>query len=222
MNELKINIEEKKYSNTTILQSINLKLNKAGIYGIIGKNGAGKTTLFKSITKETDFTGGIYFNQKEIQFKKVGYLPTEPFLYEELKVKEFYDFYFQLVNSKKLDLKSQELLFPIDENKFIKSLSTGMRKKVALNSLFFQKDIDFYIFDEPFNGLDIESNLALIKKIQELSQSKIILISSHILSSLYEFCNEIYLIQNKKIERFEKEEFNTLEDYFISNINSKY
>lgn len=215
MNHLQINILEKKFGDKIVLKEVSLSINSNGVYGVIGKNGAGKTTLFKSILKETKYDGKINFNEQDVLYKKVGYCPTDPFLYDELSVKEFYEFYFYITNNQKLILSDHQLLYDVDVTKSISSLSTGMRKKVFLNSLFFQKEIDFYIFDEPFNGLDIESNLILIKKIKELAKDKIVLISSHILSSMYDFCDQIFLVHNQSIVSFQPEKYSDLEEYFI-------
>lgn len=215
MGKLEISINEKFYGKKLILNQANLSISENGIYGVIGKNGAGKTTLFKSVLKETNYSGDIKFDEKSIQYKKVGYCPTDLFLYDELSVEEFYEFFYYIINKEKLELSSQNLLYDVDLAKSIKALSTGMRKKVFLNSMFFQKEIDFFIFDEPFNGLDIESNLILIKKMKELSKDKIVLVSSHILSSMYDFCNKIYLVHDQSILDFQPENFKDLEGYFI-------
>lgn len=215
MSSLKVNIQEKKYRSKSVLENLNFTISENGIYGIIGKNGAGKTTLFKSILKEVSFNGEISFGEDEISFKRVGYCPTDPFLYNELTVKEFYAFYYYATNKKEINNDEDVFLYDVDSNKTIKALSTGMRKKVFLNCVFFQDDVDFYIFDEPFNGLDIESNLLLIKKMRTLAKTKIVLVSSHILSSMYDFCDEIYLVENKRTERFTPDQYVQLESHFV-------
>ena len=85
-----------------------------------------------------------------------------------------------------------------------------MKKKTYLNAIF-QKEHHIYILDEPFNGLDLESNYQLINFLKEKSKTAIVLISSHILEVLYSNCKSIFVVKNKNIEQVEKSEFSTIE-----------
>lgn len=88
-----------------------------------------------------------------------------------------------------------------------------MKKKLALTAILLQQNIIF-ILDEPFNGVDIQSNLlitGIINKFKELG--KTIIISSHIFSTLADTCDEIFLLQNGEIvKKVEKVEFDNLEN----------
>ena len=87
-----------------------------------------------------------------------------------------------------------------------------MKKKLALTAILLQKN-NVYILDEPFNGVDIQSNLIIteiIKRLKELG--KTVIISSHIFSTLAEVCDEIYLMKHGEIiKTVEKKDFNNLE-----------
>lgn len=205
---LQINIKKKAFGNKTVLQDINLSISGNGIYGVVGKNGEGKTTFFKIITTLLDFQGTISYNNKPVKHNEIAFFPTEVPLYDELTANEFSDFYREL-----LDLKTEnkQNLFDVPHDKLIKTFSTGMKKKAFMNAVF-QKEYPIYIFDEPFNGLDLESNYLLMNYIRELSKNSIILISSHILEILYKDCNKIILIKNTAIKEFEKQEFLKIED----------
>lgn len=85
-----------------------------------------------------------------------------------------------------------------------------MKKKTYLNAVF-QKEFSIYILDEPFNGLDLESNYLLMNYIRELSKRSIIFISSHILEILYKDCDKIFLLKSKNIQGFEKIHFSEIE-----------
>ena len=85
-----------------------------------------------------------------------------------------------------------------------------MKKKTYLNAIF-QKEHHIYILDEPFNGLDLESNYQLINFLKEKSKTAIVFISSHILEVLYSNCKSIFVVKNKNIEQVEKSEFSTIE-----------
>ena len=89
---------------------------------------------------------------------------------------------------------------------------TGMKKKLALTAILLQGN-DVFILDEPFNGVDIQSNLIITEIIKELKKlEKTVLISSHIFSTLAETCDEIYLMKNGEIiQQVAQIDFNKLE-----------
>jgi len=211
MLDIEINTVKYKSSKESILNNIKLNIDKPGIYGIIGKNGVGKTTFFKCILNSLNFEGKILLEGKEIKKESILWLPTEPFLYNELTGKEFIDFYNLLTQN--IQIKTEDYKFKIPHHDFIENYSTGMKKKTYLNSIL-TKDYDLYILDEPFNGLDIESNIALINILKEISKDKIILLSSHILDSLFSISTHIFLLQEKNIKIFKKDFFLEIEEYF--------
>ncbi len=204
---LNIQISEKRFGSKTILESINLEILENGIYGFVGKNGQGKTTLFKCVLGLTEFEGKITLNSERLIIKNITWCPTEPDLYNELTAKEFYDFYRELTNSK---ISNANLLFDVPVNQLIKEFSTGMKKKTYLNAIF-QNEHQIYILDEPFNGLDLESNYILMNFLKQKSEKSIVLISSHILEILYNNCKSIFIIKNKNSHVFPKENFNLIE-----------
>lgn len=205
---LDISISKKEFGNKIILENINIEIHENGIYGIAGKNGEGKTTLFKCMLSLTPFEGKISFQNEALKSRKVAWCPTEPALYEELTAAEFYDFYRELTSSTS---NNSQILFDVTENQLIKNFSTGMKKKTYLNAVF-QNDYPIYILDEPFNGLDLEANYILVQYLKEKSKSSIILISSHILEILYANCETIFIIKDKKIANFQKNDFRKIED----------
>jgi len=202
-----INIKEKKYSDKIVLENIEIRIDKFGIYGIVGKNGQGKTTLFKCITGLENYSGNTTLFNKKLSLQDVAWCPTEVKIYDELTANEFYDFYSHLLN---IEFKQTDPLFDIPKNKLIKEFSTGMKKKAYLNAVL-QKKYSVYIFDEPFNGLDLESNYLLMNYIKTIAKESIVLISSHILEILYKDCESIFLIQSKKTKKIEKQQFTELE-----------
>lgn len=208
---LEINISKKKYSDKTILENVNVSIKENGIYGVIGKNGHGKTTFFKCILGLTTYNGNCSINGNSVLLQDTGWVPTEPPVYDELTAKEFYNFYTHLLDLKEVAIKP---IFEVSENQLIKEFSTGMKKKVYLNAVF-QKEYNFYILDEPFNGLDLESNFLLMNYIRQLSKTSIVFISSHILEILYKDCRKIFLIKNMKIEEFEKNQFEKIEETLL-------
>ncbi|MBZ4035920.1 ATP-binding cassette domain-containing protein [Flavobacterium sp. 17A] len=209
---LKIKIDQKKYSDKLVLEDIKIDIEKPGIYGVIGKNGHGKTTLFKCILGLESYKGSSFLNQEKLLLQNAGWVPTEPAIYDELTAAEFYDFYAHL-----LDLKTFVFneIFDVPENQLIREFSTGMKKKTYLNAVF-QKEFPVYILDEPFNGLDLESNYLLMNYIRELAKKSIIFISSHILEILYKDCDKIFLLKDKNVQEFEKNDFSEIEKKLFS------
>jgi ABC-2 type transport system ATP-binding protein len=207
---LAINIKEKKFTQETLLQNIAVNINKPGIFGLVGKNGHGKTTLFKCALGLEKFTGNCTLNSENIKLYNVAWCPTEPSVYNELTSEEFYDFYRKLLAIKKDKTDVDNLLFDVPKDKLIREFSTGMKKKVYLNAVF-QKVYPVYFLDEPFNGLDLESNHRLIQFLKKQSEKSIIIISSHIMEILYSNCLEIFVLNNKTVLKFEKQNFDLIE-----------
>ena len=208
---LAINIKEKKFTQEILLKNITINIDKPGIFGLVGKNGQGKTTLFKCVLGLEKFTGTCTFNSENIKKQNVAWCPTEPSVYGELTSDEFYDFYRKLLDVKKNKTNVNNLLFEIPKDKLIREFSTGMKKKVYLNAVF-QKAYPVYFLDEPFNGLDLESNYLLIQFLKKQAQNSIIIISSHIMEILYANCLEIFVLNNKTVIKFEKQNFNLIEE----------
>lgn len=204
---LDISISKKEFGSKIIFENTTITIQENGIYGIVGKNGEGKTTLFKCMLSLTPFEGKISFKSEALKSQKIAWCPTEPALYEELTAAEFYDFYRELTSSTS---NNSKMLFDVTENQLIKNFSTGMKKKAYLNAVF-QNDYSIYILDEPFNGLDLESNYILIQYLKEKSKSSIILISSHILEILYANCESIFVIKDKKIENYQKQNYQKIQ-----------
>jgi ABC-2 type transport system ATP-binding protein len=115
-----------------------------------------------------------------------------------------------------LTINSSWLLF------FLTLYSTGMKKKLALLGILLQKN-DFFILDEPYNGVDIQSNIIITEIMHQLKAlNKTVVISSHIFSTLNDTCDEIYLLkEGSLVKRVLQAEFGLLEqemkDFSIGN-----
>jgi ABC-2 type transport system ATP-binding protein len=207
---IKIENLSKHYGKKQVLNSIDLEFKKGKVYGIVGENGAGKTTLFRCISGLETYKGKIksdYINLKN----HLGLLLTEPFLFSKITGKEYIQL---LANAREVKLSNIEdkNIFDLPLNQYASTYSTGMKKKLALTAILLQEN-DVFILDEPFNGVDIQSNLVIteiIKKFKALE--KTVIISSHIFSTLADTCDEIYVMKNGEIiKKVKQEYFNTLE-----------
>ncbi|MCT4579910.1 MAG: ABC transporter ATP-binding protein [Flavobacteriales bacterium] len=216
---LTINNLTKRFGDNTLFKNVTLTFEQGKIIAVIGKNGAGKTTFFNTITKtDNNFEGQLLYHKKPYQkINDLGYVPAELYFYPKITGMEYLNYFLfsrNLTNNGKIEHWNQ--LFQLPLQSFVDSYSTGMKKKLALLGVLIQNN-NIFIFDEPYNGLDIESCLLLDKIILKLKENnKLVIISSHILSSLYEISDQILLIQDQKIEAFtDKKEFKQLNNLLI-------
>lgn len=184
------------YEKEHVLHNLNMNFEKNCIHGIVGLNGSGKTTFFNILAGffKAD-TGVILLNGKAIEKRSIAYIDTESFFYPKLTAREFL-LVFPKTN---LNYNENELadIFKLPLDEFIENYSTGMKKKLLIISQL-KQDKQIYIFDEPFNGLDIESNKSLQVIIELLNKKqKTIFISSHIIEPLYSICHKIYHLKDK-------------------------
>lgn len=196
----------KKYGSKEILNDITTTFEKGKVYGIMGKNGAGKTTLFNCIAGLEKFDGEIN-SELNVLKNELGLLTTEPFFFSKMTGKEYLQL---LCNARSIKVPNfeEKNIFDLPLNQYASTYSTGMKKKLALTAILLQENTCF-ILDEPFNGVDIHSNIIITEIIHKLkSLQKTILISSHIFSTLSETCDEILVLENGKFsKKISKENF---------------
>lgn len=200
----------KSFGSKEILKSITITFEKGKVYGIMGKNGAGKTTLFNCIAGLEKFEGEINSDLKVLK-NELGLLTTEPYFFSKMTGKEYLQL---LCNAREIEVKNfeEKNIFDLPLNQYASTYSTGMKKKIALTAILLQENTCF-ILDEPFNGVDIHSNLIITEIIHKLKNlQKTVLISSHIFSTLSDTCDEILVLENGIFsKRIEKENFSSFE-----------
>lgn len=200
----------KSYGRKKVLNNIQLSLEEGRVYGIVGENGAGKTTLFRCIAGLEDYDGLI---DSKFDYLKnhLGYLQTNPLFMSRITGWEYLKLMCVARKISKDDF-AQQNIFDLPLDQYAETYSTGMMKKLALLGTLLQKN-DIFILDEPFNGVDIQSNIIISEIIHKLRKAnKIVVISSHIFSTLSETCDEIFLLENGRISKsVTKEEFDDLE-----------
>lgn len=200
----------KKYGRKTVLDDINLLFEPGHIYGIVGKNGAGKTTLFRCIAAIESYQGEISSPYPHLR-NHIGYLETNPVFMSYLTGWEYLKLLCQSKRIKTENFEEQNIFdLPLDQ--YATSYSTGMKKKLALMGVLLRKN-DIIILDEPFNGVDIQSNMIILEMINELKNlNKTVLISSHIFSTLSETCDMIIqLSEGRVVKTVKREDYITLE-----------
>jgi ABC-2 type transport system ATP-binding protein len=198
----------KVYKDLTALNKLNLTIDRGDIYGFIGPNGAGKTTTIRILatllrpTSGQAFVCGFSVNgqAKHIR-RKIGYVPDEFGIYEDMTVTEYLEFFASLyeIIGKERRKVIRDVLDLTDlsykEDAQVDSLSRGMRQRLALARVLLHNP-EVLLLDEPASGLDPRARIEireLLKVLQDMG--KTILISSHILSELRELCSKVGIIE---------------------------
>ncbi len=198
------------YKETNAVENVSLSLKKGQIYGFIGKNGAGKTTFIRMISGLAFPTSGSLSlfgkknkNDLEVQRKRIGCMVEAPALYGSMTAKENLEvqrLQRGIPEKNAVDKALETVDLSDTGNKKVKSFSLGMRQRLAI-AIALLSDPEFLILDEPTNGLDpmgIVEIRELLKKINK-ERRVTILISSHILSELYQLATDYIIIHEGKI-----------------------
>lgn len=199
------------FKDKNVLQNLNLKIEEGIILGILGKNGAGKTTLFESLYQSQKYNGEILWQSKKLLRENISYLETENYFYPYITGREYLSYFAKDKLSKTVEL-AEKFQLPLD--KYVQYYSSGMKKKLALiGMLMLDKPIN--ILDEPFNGVDFEGVHLLYDIIHKLKENKkLVIISSHIIETLFHTCDRIVTLENGAISNiFEKSDFEKLRHF---------
>ena len=217
-NILEIKNLTKSYGKSRGVIDVNLEIEKGTIYGFIGPNGAGKSTTIKCIMNLINknsgevFVDGKLFLKKNNELKnKIGYLPSEIHLYDELKVKEMIK-YSESFYKKDCSKRVSELVnkLDIDTNKKIEELSLGNLKKLGI-VLALMHEPEIVIMDEATSGLDPLMQEAFYEiLLEEKKKGTTIFFSSHILSEIKRICDKVAIIKEGKIINID--DMNNIED----------
>lgn len=210
----------KSFGHKTVLSQINLEWKQGKVYGIVGENGAGKTTLFRCLAGLEKHEGAISCSFEPLK-DHLGYLQTETFFFPKITGREYVQL---LCNARGVTLENldEKNIFDLPLDQYALSYSTGMKKKLALMAILMLEN-KVFILDEPFNGVDIQSNIIITEIIHRLKAlGKTVIISSHIFSTLSDTCDEIFLLKDGKIVRsVGRDSFGALEqemkDFSIGN-----
>jgi ABC-2 type transport system ATP-binding protein len=207
---IKIKELSKSYGNNEVLKNISMEFSKGKVYGIVGDNGAGKTTLFRCIAGLETYHGEIISDITPLK-NHLGLLQTDPFFFSKITGYEYIRLLCNARGKTKIEFDSKNI-FDLPLNQYASTYSTGMKKKLAITAILLQEN-EYFILDEPFNGVDIQSNIILTEIILKLKElNKVLLISSHIFSTLNDTCDEIYLLRKgEQIKSAVRSEFKNLE-----------
>ncbi len=209
---IEVNQLTKRYARHEAVRGITFSVQRGEIVGFLGPNGAGKTTTLRMLTGYLPPTSGtatianfdIYRQSIEAR-RKIGYMPENVPLYEDMRVREYLKFRAQLKGLGNSDTR-RRVGDVIDtcglegvKRKMIKTLSKGYRQRVGLADALVH-DPELLILDEPTNGLDPNQIRQIRELIRQLAESHTVLISTHILSEVEMICNRVIIIDGGVIK----------------------
>lgn len=212
MNVIEIKNLTKTYGKARGISDVSFNVEQGEIFGFIGPNGAGKSTTIRTLLSLIYPTSGsaMIFGKDCIQFapeikKEIGYLPSEIFYYDNMKVKDLLKYsasFYKKDCSKRI--KELAKMMDLDLNKKIDDLSLGNKKKVGIvQGLLHEPKL--IILDEPTSGLDPLMQQKFFELLEEENKKgATILFSSHILSEVQRLCNRVAIIKEGKIVTVEK------------------
>lgn len=209
------------YDQLQVIKGLSGKFHQGKIYGIVGLNGSGKTSLFNALSGyRRPNRGTILLEGKSINSSHVNFLETSHFFYSYITGREYLDL-FKATNNK-FSIGDFEALFHLPLDQLIETYSTGMKKKLALLSIL-KKDKEVFLLDEPFNGLDLESNKILEIIIQTLKEKgKYLFVSSHIIEPLMKVCDEICLLKDGIfLKIYDQASFDTIDSDLFGTIGEE-
>ena len=200
----------KHYGNVLAVDDISFVANPGEILGLLGPNGAGKSTTLNIITGYLSSSEGSVIvegcdilGQPKKAKSKIGYLPVQPPLYQEMTVRNYLEFLFDL---KKVRLPKKEHIDEVMtivklrdvEKRIIRNLSKGYRQRVGLAGALIGNP-PVLILDEPTVGLDPKQIIETRKLIKTLGKKHTVIFSSHVLSEVSALCDRVVLINKGQI-----------------------
>ena len=212
MNVIEIKNLTKYYGKSRGIVDVSFNVEEGEIFGFIGPNGAGKSTTIRTLLSLIYPTSGsaTIFGKDCIKFapeiaKEVGYLPSEVFYYDKMKVIDLLKYaasFYKKDCSKRI--KELAEIMDLDLKKRIDDLSFGNKKKVGIvQGLLHEPKL--IILDEPTSGLDpLMQQKFFDLLLEENKKGATILLSSHVLSEVQRLCSRVAIIKDGKIIRLEK------------------
>ncbi len=202
------------YGKRRVVDNVNFVVKPGELLGFLGPNGAGKSTTMKMITGFLSPTSGSARIQGVDVAKapiaareRLGYLPENGPLYEEMTVLEFLDFMSAMRNaklgklerSKAVDRAIEQCRLHEVKHQIIDTLSKGFHQRVGLAQAIIH-DPDYLILDEPTDGLDPNQKHEIRNLLKSMASEKAIIMSTHILEEVEAICSRVIIIANGAVE----------------------
>jgi gliding motility-associated transport system ATP-binding protein len=201
----------KVYDNTPAVTDVSFRVEKGEILGFLGPNGAGKTTTMRILTGYLPPTSGtakvagfdVLDNSMEVR-RRIGYMPENPPLYNEMTVNSFLRFIARIKGVSKskekerTDYAVSRCALESVRGRLIGHLSRGYRQRVGLAQALIH-DPEVLILDEPTIGLDPAQIIEIRELIKSLQGDHTVILSSHILPEVEQTCGRVVIINKGKI-----------------------
>ena len=197
------------YGEQAAVHDISFSINKGEIVGFLGPNGAGKSTTMKIITGfipassgEVKVCGSTVDPDNLETRKKIGYLPENNPLYQDMYVREYLEFVGQIYKIPNLKQRVDEMIgqvgLEVEQNKQIGMLSKGYRQRVGLAQAIIH-DPEVLILDEPTSGLDPNQLVEIRELIKQIGKQKTVMLSTHIMQEVEAICDRVIIIKRGQI-----------------------
>lgn len=201
----------KHYNARKAVNNISFTLNSGEITALLGINGAGKTTTLRMLTGYiTPTSGAVLYDgesiidEREKLLTRVGYLPENPALYNDMTIEDFLVYIYRLRMATReneaaaVERALERCALKERRHDYIASLSAGFRKRVGLAQAIVHEP-KVLLLDEPIADLDPRQIREIKALLKEFKNDHAVLVSSHILKEVHEFADRILLMHNGKI-----------------------
>lgn len=215
MNIISINNISKNFKSKKILEDVSFSLDAGKLYGLLGPNGVGKSTTIEILCDIIEPDSGTVEKKSDL---KIGYVPQEIAVYEELSAYENLKFFASLAKISDVDKRIKEVLtitnLNIDYKTKVKKFSGGMKRKLNI-AIALLNNPGLLVMDEPFVGVDLISIQSIIECLNELLENDVsILCTSHNIRLMEDICDELFFMKNGQVIKIEDNEF--LEEKYIN------
>lgn len=188
----------KSFGSQKVLNDVSLEIPAGQIVGLLGPNGAGKSTLMKILIGLWSADSGTVSAPS-----RIGYLPENNPLYEEMYVTEYLQFMAKMTNDKcqmtNVDALIDKVGLTPERHKHIRELSKGYRQRVGLSQALLG-DPQLLILDEPTTGLDPNQLVEIRSLIRSLGKDRTVILSTHIMQEVREMCDRVVILDHGEIK----------------------
>lgn len=188
----------KSFGSQKVLNDVSLEIPAGQIVGLLGPNGAGKSTLMKILIGLWSADSGTVSAPS-----RIGYLPENNPLYEEMYVTEYLQFMAKMTNDKcqmtNVDALIDKVGLTPECHKHIRELSKGYRQRVGLAQALIG-DPELLILDEPTTGLDPNQLVEIRSLIRSLGKDRTVILSTHIMQEVREMCDRVVILDHGEIK----------------------
>ncbi|HHX67889.1 MAG: ABC transporter ATP-binding protein [Miniphocaeibacter sp.] len=224
MNILKVEKINKSYDNKKVLNNVTMEVEEGDLFGLIGPNGAGKSTLIQIVcgllgqdSGSIELFGMNYKNNSIGIKKRIGLVPQELAIFENLTAKDNLEYFGRMYGLKGKVLKERitEVLELIGldpkDKKQVQKYSGGMKRRLNLGCSVLHKP-DLLILDEPTVGVDAQSRNNIFDYLRKINkEGTTIIYTSHYMEEIEALCNKIFIIDlGEEIAYGEKSELKTM------------